>query len=203
MIRLIGYMDSPFVRRVAISARYLGVPFAHEELSIFRNYDEFRDINPLVKVPTVVCEDGQVLVDSTLIIDYLEQMSGKSLLPADHAARTSALRILGVALVAGEKAVQLIYETGHRPEQYQYAPWIDRVSQQLSGAVDLLEEAVGKGEEWFVPGEIGQADITTAIIWRFIQNVEAERIVADRYPGLVAFSARAEALPHFIACPLS
>ena len=72
MIQLIGYLDSPFVRRVAISLKFLGVEYEHRELSIFRDFEEFRAINPLVKVPTLVLDDNQVLVDSTLIIDYLE-----------------------------------------------------------------------------------------------------------------------------------
>jgi len=53
----------------------------HNPLSIFKGYDEFRKVNPLVKVPTLVCDDGQMLVHSTLIIDYLESscVNGKSL----------------------------------------------------------------------------------------------------------------------------
>jgi glutathione S-transferase len=203
VIRIIGYMDSPFVRRVAVSARFLGVPYTHEELSIFRDFDKFRQINPLVKVPTVVCEDGQVLVDSTLIIDYLEHLSGKSLLPEDSAARRNALRVIGIALVAGEKVAQLIYEKKQRPEDLQHGPWIERLGQQLAGAVDLLEEAVGNGEEWLADGDMCQADITTAIMWRFIQHILPEQIVAGAFPGLVTHSARAEAHAHFVACPLS
>ena len=62
-MKLIGYMDSPFVRRVAVTARFLGLPYEHRELSIFRDFEEFRAINPLVKVPTFICDDGQLLVD--------------------------------------------------------------------------------------------------------------------------------------------
>lgn len=80
-MELIGMLDSPFVRRVAVTAQFLGIPYAHNPLSIFKGYDEFRKVNPLVKVPTLVCDDGQMLVDSTLIIDYLESscVNGKSL----------------------------------------------------------------------------------------------------------------------------
>jgi glutathione S-transferase len=203
MLRIIGYMDSPFVRRVAISARFLGVPYAHEELSIFRDFDKFQQINPLVKVPTVIAADGQVLVDSTLIIDYLEHLSGKSLMPEDSAARCNALRVIGIGLVAGEKVAQLIYETRQRPEEFQHGPWIERLDQQLAGAVELLEQAVGNGDEWLAGGDLGQADITTAIMWRFVQHILPEQFVAGAYPGLVTHSARAEAHPHFVACPLS
>ena len=84
-MQLIGYMDSPFVRRVAVTARFLGLDYEHRELSIFREFDEFSEINPMVKVPTLVCDDGQFLVDSGLIIDYLESLAGRGrLMPSDE-----------------------------------------------------------------------------------------------------------------------
>lgn len=110
-MQLIGMLDSPYVRRTAISLRMLGIPFAHRPLSVFRDFDTFRKLNPLVKAPTLVCDDGCVLVDSTLIIDYIETLAGRSLLPAAPDARRAALRWVGLALVACEKAVQHYYET--------------------------------------------------------------------------------------------
>ena len=101
-MQLIGYMDSPFVRRVAVTAEFLGIPYEHRELSIFRDFEEFSAINPLVKVPTLVCDNGEVLVESTLIIDYLESLAGagETLLPQVGGDRVRALQIIGIALVA-------------------------------------------------------------------------------------------------------
>jgi len=202
-MQLIGYMDSPFVRRVAVTAQYLGLPYEHRELSIFRDFDEFRAINPLVKVPTIICDDGQTLVDSTLIIDYLESVAGRSLMPASETDRIRALNIIGASMVAMEKVAQLIYETKQRPEHVQHPPWIDRLSQQLTGALELMQGSVGDGSAWLFGDEICQADITAAIGWRFVQHVVPERAPADNHPGLVAFSTRAELLPEFVACPIS
>ena len=153
-MQLIGYMDSPFVRRVAVTARFLGVPYEHRELSIFRDFEEFRAINPLVKVPTLICDDGQVLVDSTLIIHYLESLSGQSLMPSSGRDRIRALNIIGTAMVAMEKVAQLIYETEHRPQELQHQPWIDRLETQLIGAVDLLERCVGANTAWIFGDDI-------------------------------------------------
>lgn len=202
-MELIGYLDSPFVRRVAVSARYLGIPYEHRELSIFRDFEEFRAINPLVKVPTLICDDGQTLVDSTLIIDYLESIAGKSLMPADETDRVRALSIIGTSMVVMEKVAQLIYETRQRPAEVQYAPWIERLEQQLCGALELLESSVGDGSCWVFGDAVTQADITAAIAWRFVQHVVPERMPPDRFPGQVVFSGRAEKLPEFVACPLS
>ncbi len=203
-MELIGMLSSPFVRRVAVTAQFLEIPYDHNPLSIFQGYDEFRQVNPLVKIPTIVCDDGEMLVDSTLIIGYLETLSAndKKLMPEDEADRFRALQIIGVALVAMEKVVTLIYERTQRPKELQHAPWIKRLDQQLRSALDQLETIVGDGSSWLTGADIMQADITTAVAWRFVQNSVPRRISADDYPGLVAFSAQAEALAEFVACPV-
>ena len=66
-MKLIGMLDSPYVRRVAISLQLLGLRFEHQSLSVFRGFDSSSSINPVVKAPTLVCDDGTVLMDSTLI----------------------------------------------------------------------------------------------------------------------------------------
>ncbi|MEJ0006416.1 MAG: glutathione S-transferase N-terminal domain-containing protein [Steroidobacteraceae bacterium] len=52
---LIGMLDSPYVRRVAISLQCRGLAFEHHSVSVFRHVDEFRAINPVVKAPTRWC----------------------------------------------------------------------------------------------------------------------------------------------------
>lgn len=203
-MQLIGYMDSPFVRRVAVTAQFLGVEYEHRELSVFRDFDELRKINPLVKVPTLVCDDGQVLVDSALIIDYLESLAGRGqLMPADEANYIAALNVIGTALMANEKVVQLIYELKQRPENKQYDGWVERIQTQLDGALGMLEERVGDGSQWLFGEEISQADITVAIMWGFAQLNFPDRAPAGKYPGIAAFAARAEDLPEFQSCPIA
>ena len=62
---LVGMLDSPYVRRCAVSMKLMGIPFEHRSLSVFRTFEQFRAINPVVKAPTLVCSDGAVLMDST------------------------------------------------------------------------------------------------------------------------------------------
>ena len=71
-MRLIGMLDSPYVRRTAIGLDALGVVFEHEAVSVFSTFEQFRQINPVVKAPTLICEDGGILMDSTLILQYAE-----------------------------------------------------------------------------------------------------------------------------------
>lgn len=196
-------LDSPYVRRVAITAQMLGIDYVHRPLSVFRNYEEIRAVNPLVKVPTLVCDDGEVLVDSTLIIDYLESIAtgARSLMPADTKARRRVLQLTGIALMTMEKTVQHLYETRQRPQERQYQPWIERIDQQLAGALQLLADAVGDGERWLAGPEPTQADVSIAAALRFTQEIRPDALSAKSFAGLHRYSERAEALPAFLACP--
>ena len=203
-MQLIGMLDSPFVRRVAVTMRMLGVEYEHRPLSVLRTYDEFRAVNPLVKVPTLVCEDGEMLIDSSLIIDHIESLAGRSLMPDDVAERRRALQLIGVSLIAMEKVAQGIYEQKMRPEEYQYPPWLERVYEQLGSALDWLEESLsGLGEnEWLFGSDVTQADISLAIAWQFVEHAAQSEARPEARPALAAFSARAEELPEFRACPV-
>lgn len=198
-MQLIGMLDSPYVRRVAISLRLLDIDFSHRALSVFRHYEAFRAINPVVKAPTLVLDDGQALMDSSLIIELLEHQAGRSLMPAEPAARVRASRLLGLALAACEKAVQMYYEL-QRAESRRDPDWFARVDQQLRAACAGLELEL-LTQPLPCDGQIDQAGLSIAVAWRFIQLVHAERIAASEYPALVQWSAHAEALEAFRAFP--
>ncbi len=202
-MHLIGMLDSPYVRRVAVSLQLLGLPFEHRSLSVFRTFSEFSAINPVVKAPTLVCDDGTVLMDSTLILDYAERLAApRSLMPAPLAARTRALRVIGLALAACEKSVQIIYERTLRPAEKQHAPWLERVAGQLRAACAALETEVARAPLAATSATIDQAGVSTAVAWQFMmQTLVADVVRADAHPALEEFSARAEALPEFRAAP--
>lgn len=198
-MQLIGMLDSPYVRRVAISLRALGIEFEHQSLSVFRTYDQFAAVNPVVKAPTLVTGDGVVLMDSALILDHAERVAGKSLMPADPAAHLRALRLLGLALAATEKSVQVVYENMRAPQAQDHA-WLARVKGQLLAAYDALEREIAPASGWLFGDRMLQPDITAAVAWRFTQFAAAD-LVGDRYPALAAFSRRLEAEPAFLATP--
>ena len=194
-MRLIGMLDSPYVRRVAVSLKVLGLPFTHEPVSVFRHFDQFTAINPVVKAPTLVTHEGTVLMESTLILNHVERIVGRSLMPAETPAYTRALRQIGLALAASDKSVAIVYERNQRPEEKRYQPWMDRVGGQMLAALRELEREVS--DDWFAGDNVMQPEITTAIGWRFIQHMLPELVPADDFPQLVALSARAEKRPAF------
>jgi glutathione S-transferase len=174
----------------------MGLDFELSQLSVFRNYDEFQAINPVVKAPSLVTDDGVVLMDSTLILEYAERLApAKSLMPADARAHARALHLIGFALAANEKTVQIVYEKTQRPPEKQHQPWLDRVSGQLLRAYGVLERETPSG--WFGGDTPNQADITVAVAWRFTQSRFPELVMATAHPKLAAHSARAEKLPVF------
>lgn len=201
-MQLIGMLDSPYVRRAAITLRYLGIDFEHRSISVFRQFEEFQAISPVVKAPSLIGDDGGVLLDSTLIIEYAEALaagSGKSLMPIDIDQRLDVLRITGLALAACEKTVQIVYEKNLRPLEKQHEPWLIRVHGQLREALVGLERFVDDG--WVVGDTFTQADLTTAVMWRFTQIMVPDEIGPADYPSLAAHNQRAEALPEFQAFP--
>lgn len=202
-MRLIGMLDSPYVRRTAISMRFMGLPFAHESVSVFRHYDRFAQINPVVKAPTLVLDDGTVLMESGLILDYLERLATpeRRLTPERPGDHARAQRLIGLALAACEKTMQIVYETELRPVEKLHQPWLDRIDGQLRTAYQLLETGIGSSDAWLVGDRPLQADIAVAVGWRFTQLMLADRVAPADYPALARFSARAEDLPEFVATP--
>jgi glutathione S-transferase len=201
-MRLIGMLDSPYVRRVAISLEHLGVPFEHEAVSVFSTFEKFRGINPVVKAPTLVCDDGEVLMDSSLILQYVEatKAGGRSLWPRDAVSLRRALRAAGLALAACEKSAQIVYERNLRPKEAQYEPWLARVTGQLLAAYAALEREVAGRREAFALAR-SQESIAAAVAWQFTQSMLAHVVPAASHPALVALSARMELTPEFLKYP--
>ena len=200
-MKLIGMLDSPYVRRAAISAKCLGITLEHRSVSVFRHFEQFQQINPVVKAPTLVLDDGEVLMDSTLIIDYLETLTGNSLLPVEPSQRLRALRLIGLALAASEKSVQLYYERNLRPEEIQFEPWVQRVEGQLTAAYSALERELEK-QPLKTDGSLEQDGITLAVAWSFTNLVVPDQVSATQFPRIAAFTKYAEGLEVFVSTPI-
>jgi len=200
-MQLIGMLDSPYVRRVAIALIMAKTPFIHRPISLFRHIDQFSELNPLLKAPTLLTDDGVALMDSSVILDYLAGAYPRiaALAPSTPPERLSALRATALALTVMEKAVHRQYERMLRPAEKQHEPWVDRVMGQLTAGLSALDlELPPSG---WIGGELGVADITVACAFGFTHSLLADVVDTGRYPNLGAFSARAEALPAFRAAP--
>ncbi|WGS50400.1 glutathione S-transferase [Paraburkholderia sp. D15] len=204
-MKLIGMLDSPYVRRVAICLKWLKLDFEHESVSVFSTYEQFRKINPVVKAPTLIADNGLVVMDSSAILQYAATLAGadrqQQLFPTQPDAALRAAYLTGLALAASEKTVQIVYERNLRPAEKQHEPWIERVRSQLFAAYDELERALAAASAPANPDRFDAADITVAVAWRFTQLMLPEIVDQDAYPHLKAFSALAEASPLFVDTP--
>lgn len=201
-MRLIGMLDSPYVRKVAVTLDCLGVPFTHEAVSVFSTFEQFQRINPVVKAPTLICDDGTVLMDSSLIVQYVESTlpRGQSLWSADPAERRLEFRAASLAYAACDKTVQIVYEQNLRPREFQYEPWIERVTGQLLAAYGGLESELARHPVLFAR-ERSHATIMVAIAWQITQSMLASVVPAAEYPRISALAGHMEATAVFRRYP--
>jgi glutathione S-transferase len=193
---LVGQYDSPYVRRVAVSLRVLDLPYEHDTRSVFADFDAMRTLNPLGRIPSLVLDAGEVLIDSAAILDWLDQTVGPSraLLPTGGPERRRALRLIALATGAIDKIGAATYERLIRPRAYRWPDWIERCLIQGTGAIAALA-----AEPWPTAQPLDQPRITTACMLRYVQLADPSLLPAGRFPTLDALSERCEALPAFQA----
>lgn len=198
---LIGMFDSPFVRRVAVSMNLQGLPFEHRNWSVGRDQAAIREFNPVGRVPTLVLDSGETLIESAAILDYLDELAGpvRALLPARGEDRRHALKLMSLAMAAVEKGLMLVMEVIFRPADKRHAPWTDRCRGQMEGALAELERACAAlpAGGWLVGDRLGQADITLTCVFTYLSD--AVKLDATRYPALARHAARCNELPEFRA----
>ncbi|GAA0568749.1 glutathione S-transferase family protein [Caenispirillum bisanense] len=200
---LVGRNLSPFTRRVAISLQLIGLPFERRELATATQMDEIRTYNPLGRVPALVLEDGEVLIDSAAILDYLDELApaDRRLTPAAGAERRSVNRLVAFALGAMEKGVIAYYETARRPAELQWPQWSQMADAQILAGLQQLETAAAAiaGDGWLVGERLTQADISAVVALDFIRAVRPALLPAEALPHLSALARRCGEMPAFAA----
>jgi glutathione S-transferase len=197
---LIGQYDSPFVRRVGIALVLYGLSFEHRPWSTFADAEKIRQYNPLIRVPTLVLRDGEVLMESHCILDYLDSLvpADRAMFPVEEPARHRAIMVAALANGLADKGVSLFYEK--RMHQEVSEVWANRCRSQISDALTVLEaDRRGRDGTYWFGDRIGHADIAVAVTLRFLADVHPELISMADFPALDAHAAALEALPVFQA----
>ena len=187
---LIGQYDSPFVRRVGIALTLYGLPFRQEPWSVFGDADRIRPLNPLTRVPTLVLDDGEALIDSHMILDHLDSLVAPEarLFPVSEPARRQALKRAALATGIGDKAVALFYE--QRLHARASDMWVARCRRQIGEGWQALETLLPDGAT-------GHAEIAAACVWRFVNEAHPTLLDSAALPRLAALSAGLEATDAF------
>lgn len=199
-MKLIGMLDSPYVRRVAISLAVMKFSFEHEKLSVFNDIEKMQAVNPLMKAPSLVTDEDFLLIDSTLILEYLDRKcaEGCSLLPIDLEQFTKSQYLIGIALTLCDKAVQLFMEYNRRPTEKFYQEWANRVAEQLQIGFQLLDQQTCvNAAGYLVSNRIMQVDITIAVMVKYIEKKLPDIYQNHVSDKLKAFSSAMEVTPLF------
>jgi glutathione S-transferase len=203
-MKLIGRNLSPYTRRVAIALNLLGVAHERAFLSPWNEAqaNDIRAANPLARVPILVLDDGETLIESGAMLDHIMERvgPGKALIPAAGKDRRACLRITAIGTGILDKGVAAFYERGKRPAEKVHQPWHDHLAGQVAGGVEALEALAMT--PWFLGAKMTMADVTAAVAVTFIRKTTPALVPPGAYPKLEALAAKCEALPAFQAAPL-
>jgi glutathione S-transferase len=194
---LIGRYRSPFTRRVAIALRHFGMPYEHRPITAWTHLLDVRALNPAGRIPSLILDSGEVLFDSTAILDHLDQIAGpeRALVPAREPERREVLRIVACAMGGLEKIVAALYEVTMHPPNKVHEPWLEHNEGQARSALQWLDALADPG--WLALDRMTLADVTTVATFDFARIVNAPLVRPGRYPALDALSKRCNALPAF------
>jgi glutathione S-transferase len=169
---LIGVNRSPYTRRVAITLVAYRVAFEQQALSGFADRADVRAVNALGRIPALVLDDGETLVDSAAIIDHLDQTYGgnRPLTPPAGADRRAVLRVTALMMGACDKLLQAAYERNHRPPEKVHQPWIDDCVAMATNALVTIE-TMAQPDGYLLLGRLTQADITAFLAERLARGL--------------------------------
>ncbi|RUL77744.1 glutathione S-transferase family protein [Dyella choica] len=173
-MKLLYQTHSPYARKALVAVHEIGLAgrlevIHHETSPLLRN-DEIFALNPLGKVPVLICDDGAVLFDSNVICEYLDSMhGGHKLIPADPARRYLALRNQAIATGIADAGIAVRWESERRPEAVRWAPLREGQLQKIVAACDFLEQQIEQEPSL----DIGAIALATTLSWIEFRDVYA------------------------------
>lgn len=190
---LIGRNLSPYVRRVAISLRLLGFEYQQRALSTVEQRDQILVYNPLGRVPALVLEDGEVLIDSAAILDHLDETAGPSraLIPPAGPGRRAVAKRLALATGVTDKAIEVYRERIRRPPETLHEPHAQQCEGQVLAGLAALDAMLDPD------GAITQAEITLVAGIGFMRKLLPGLMPEARFLRVEALLHRCDPLPAF------
>lgn len=201
-LTLVGWYRSPYARRVAITMRRYGLDYEHRPITAWEKFEDVAAVNPIVKVPVLITEDGQAIPESAAILDYLDCRVGpeRALMPPPGPLRDDVRRIIALATAVIDKARELRYEVHLRPEALRYDAFVDRWCGQIASAIAALDAQVES--PFAAGGRFTQADVTLGVMYDMVQDMHPDLLPRGRYPKLDTLADAYRATPEFQATAL-
>ncbi len=164
-MRLYYSPTSPYVRKVTALLIETGLEGRVERVptNVWDPSSDIGRVNPLAKVPTLITDDGQVLVESVVICEYLDSLphGQPNLFPRESPARWAALSLHGIADGILDAGISRFLEM-RRPEGERSYAWMERQSGKVQRGLDWLEAAV---DTWQDPPTIGHITVACLLAW--------------------------------------
>lgn len=144
-MKLLYQTHSPYARKVLVAAHELGLhhglEVVHHETSPTRRNEAVFALNPLGKVPVLICDDGTVLFDSNVICEYLDELhTGPRLIPSQPQLRFRTLRMQALAQGIADAGIAARWESERRPPELRWTVMHDGQIQKIAAACDFLEQ---------------------------------------------------------------
>jgi glutathione S-transferase len=200
---LVGQYDSPFVRRVAVTLHHYHMPFERNTISVFSQAKKMQAINPLIRIPSLELESGEILIDSWAILDHLDEIAGpaRALTPSHGPERRRVLQAVALATGTAEKAGAVTYERYFHPKKMLCKDWEQRCLDQLKSGLTQLEKNCGT--PWFSDLHMSQADVTIGCMIGYVKLRVPEAFPASKYPKLHGLSLHCEMREEFVKARIS
>ncbi len=156
------------------------------------------EINPMLRIPALRLDDGTVLIETSAIIDWLEDSAPphNRLLPASGEDRRRRLQGVALANALAEKTVALSAERLRRPKELHWRDEIDRIERQITKSLEIMEAHTPEAGFSGPNGDPDGATVAVVTAFDFTAKVFPDQ-VGNHYPRLTALSVRANALPAF------
>jgi len=176
--------------------------FTRDTRSIFGDAHAVAKISPLTRIPALVLDDGEVLIDSAAILDFLDEQAGDAaLIPASGSARRRVLQMTALAQGTLEKVAAVVYERHFHSPEHRSAEWIDRCLGQARAGLDELTRRLAT--PYACGTTLTHADVMiTTLIW-YMQDRMGDVLARPAHAALIALAEHCESLPAFRAAALS
>jgi len=197
-MKLLSATPSPYARKVRIALIEKGIPFELKTEMPWNPGTAAPKFNPLGKIPVLVLDDGRVVHDSKVIVEYLEMLGRPpQLLPADPSLHLAHKQIEATADGVCDAVVLIVLERSRAPA-LQSSDWIGRQLRKVEAGTGALEDELG-ARQWFVGSALGLADITVGCMLGYLDLRLPEFDWRGRHANLVAFSERMFSRPSLAA----